>query len=186
MRLTRLDHISVQDLYVPSISAVWSSRFENFWENASELLEVRNLMIASWFWWRFRIWLNQMHRLPPICLATTCVECAIICVSSASIGSDHTNTSRLTDEIALASINYPCLSHSLRKHIRIRLAKQPLSRIVTIGDPLKQVLNSQQLHYFLPVRNIGVRKKPRLDLGRINILNELPQIRTWLDDVLQR
>lgn len=91
-----------------------------------------------------------------------------------------------TDEEAIFVLLNAGIFHGLMEHIYVRFADQGHGGVVTVRDSLKKLLDSQETDDPLPVGDIGVGQEPQLYLARINVLQQLLQVWSWLDEAIER
>lgn len=92
---------------------------------------------------------------------------------------------RLTNEIAVVDILYPCFSHGFGKHVLVRLAEERLGSVVAEGDALELVLNLEEADDTAAMGYVGVCEEPQSELGPIHVLEQLSQLWAGFYDALE-
>ena len=91
----------------------------------------------------------------------------------------------LTNEVTILILFNPGIPHGLGVHVRVRLAHERHVGVVAVGDALKKVADLEQANDTTGMVDVGVGQKPRLDLGGVEVLQQLLELRARLNDVVQ-
>lgn len=92
---------------------------------------------------------------------------------------------RRTNKVALFCARGTGLSLSFGIHLLTGFTNQWQLTIITVGDALKEVLNAQKFHHSLRMIDVCVGEQPWLYFRGIQAFNEFPQLRVWLQDIVE-
>ena len=81
-----------------------------------------------------------------------------------------------TDKVTVLHRRNARFSHSLLEHVWRWLAQEGSRTIVAVRDALEQVVHTKQLHDTLPVRNVGIRKEPKLHSTGVDVFDKVTKL----------